>query len=130
LICLTHLRALLGVLLTVGALCCPSLTGAAEAVAGREVLDLQETAEMLRVDPGVVRQLAESHRIPARRIGDDWRFSHSALLDWLKGERAGDKPAAPQRPAGDQQQAVALARELWNINPRGVNPEPSKGRAA
>ena len=92
------MRTLLGVFLTAIALGFASLAGAAQAVSDREVLDLRETAEMLRVAPGVVRELAESHRIPARRIGDDWRFSRSALLDWLKGEQPGDEASAPSRP--------------------------------
>jgi excisionase family DNA binding protein len=114
---------ILRLLLIAGALC---ITGAAQAVANQEVLDLQEAAEMLRVAPAVVRQLAESHRIPARQIGDNWRFSHAALLDWLKGEQPEEKPRSPQRPASDQQQAETLARELWNMPPRGATQEPSK----
>jgi excisionase family DNA binding protein len=114
-------RVLLGICLIAGALCIP---GAAQAVANQEVLDLQEAAQMLRVAPGVVRQLAESHRIPARRIGDDWRFSHSALLDWLKGEEPEEKPRPMQKPANDQQQAETLARELWNMPPRAVTEPP------
>jgi excisionase family DNA binding protein len=28
-------------------------------------------------------ELAERGELPARRIGDSWRFSRRALLDWL-----------------------------------------------
>lgn len=121
-----RMRKLLGVYLTAVALGLVPLTGAAQAVSDREVLDLRETAEMLRVAPGVVRELAESHRIPARRVGDDWRFSRSALLDWLKGEQAANDPSPPPKPlpVGDQRQTETLAREFWSITPRGVSPEP------
>ena len=52
----------------------------------REVLDLEEAATLLRVKPEVVSTLAEARRIPARRVGDEWRFSRAALLEWLKGD--------------------------------------------
>ncbi len=120
------MRTLLCIVLTAVTLGFASLTGAAQAASDREVLDLQETAQMLRVAPGVVRELAESHRIPARRIGNDWRFSRSALLDWLKGEQAGNEASAPPGPVpvGDEHQTQKLAREFWNIAPRAVGPEP------
>jgi len=30
-------------------------------------------------------KLAEGGELPGRRIGEDWRFSRSALLAWLAG---------------------------------------------
>jgi excisionase family DNA binding protein len=47
------------------------------------VLDAAGAAELLRVDATAVVELAERGEIPARRIGDAWRFSRGALLDWL-----------------------------------------------
>src|SRR5204862_412065 len=51
-----------------------------------EVMDLEEAAAFLRATPETVKALAESQRIPARRVGEAWRFSRPALLEWLKGE--------------------------------------------
>jgi len=51
-----------------------------------EVMNLEEAAAFLRLPPQTVRELAETQRIPARRIGDAWRFSRPALVEWLKGE--------------------------------------------
>jgi excisionase family DNA binding protein len=51
-----------------------------------EVLDVEQAAALLRVRPEVVRELAENGRIPARRVGDVWRFWRAALLEWLKGD--------------------------------------------
>jgi excisionase family DNA binding protein len=59
------------------------------------VLDLDEAAALLRVKPEALRGLAEAQRVPARRIGDMWRFSRDALLDWLKdGRTPSPSPAA------------------------------------
>src|SRR5205807_9927348 len=51
-----------------------------------EVMDLEEAAAFLRAPPETLKALAESQRIPARRVGEAWRFSRPALLEWLKGE--------------------------------------------
>ena len=48
-----------------------------------EVLDAAGAAELLLVDEAAVLELAERGELPARRIGDAWRFSRRALLDWL-----------------------------------------------
>ena len=49
-----------------------------------EVLTLQETAELLRVEPADVTELLEAGDLPARRIGSQWRLSRAAVLEWLR----------------------------------------------
>jgi excisionase family DNA binding protein len=49
------------------------------------VLTLEEAADLLRVPVEDVRGLAESGELPARRLGDAWRFRRDALLAWLGG---------------------------------------------
>ena len=51
-----------------------------------EVLTLPEAADLLQVEPEVVASMAEGGEVPARKLGDDWRFSRTALLRWLGGE--------------------------------------------
>ncbi len=48
-----------------------------------EVLDAEQAAELLAVEPAAVLELAEQGELPGRRIGGEWRFSRSALLTWL-----------------------------------------------
>lgn len=50
-----------------------------------EVLTLEEAAELLRVPTDDVRALVESGELPARRIGETWRFTRTAVLAWLAG---------------------------------------------
>jgi excisionase family DNA binding protein len=50
-----------------------------------EVLDAAEAAELLKVEPGTVQELAERGELPGRRLGEEWRFSRAALLAWLGG---------------------------------------------
>lgn len=50
-----------------------------------EVLTVAEAAELLKVSPSCVRELARDRQIPARKVGRAWRFSRDALLDWVRG---------------------------------------------
>jgi hypothetical protein len=40
---------------------------------------------VLQVPEEQLLELAESGGVPGRRIGDQWRFSRPALIDWLAG---------------------------------------------
>jgi excisionase family DNA binding protein len=56
-----------------------------------EVLTVAELADLLKAEPEVVEALADERRVPARRIGDEWRFARAAVLEWLAaGDEAED----------------------------------------
>lgn len=55
----------------------------------KEVLTAEEAAEFLGFNPVTVRLKARLGEIPGRKIGKEWRFSRTTLLDWL---RDGEKP--------------------------------------
>lgn len=48
------------------------------------ILTLEETADLLRLDSAVLLVAAEAGQVPTRQIGEQWRFSRDALLDWLR----------------------------------------------
>lgn len=52
----------------------------------REVLNAQQAAEFLGVNPYTVRAKARLGEIPGRKVGREWRFSRTALLEWLRQE--------------------------------------------
>jgi excisionase family DNA binding protein len=51
--------------------------------AAPEVLTLDEAAALLRVEPAPLLALAERGELPGQQIGEQWRFSRTAVLDWL-----------------------------------------------
>src|SRR6266478_5779807 len=59
----------------------------AQELAEPEVLTLGEAAALLRLPKEEVVRLAQSGKLPGRRIGKSWRFSRVLLLAWLGGER-------------------------------------------
>jgi len=48
-----------------------------------DVLTAHEAAKLLQADAETILAMAERGEIPARKIGDEWRFGRAALLDWL-----------------------------------------------
>jgi excisionase family DNA binding protein len=56
-----------------------------------EVLTATEAAALLRVDESDLMAAARQGELPARAIGEEWRFSRAALLAWLRG----DQPTEP-----------------------------------
>lgn len=50
----------------------------------REVLTAEQAADLLQMSPYGVRQLARSRRLPAVKVGREWRFLQSELLHWLR----------------------------------------------
>jgi excisionase family DNA binding protein len=103
---------------------------AADAEALPEVLDVDAAAALLRVGPGVVRALAEAQAIPARRVGDDWRFARDALLEWLKGERFAGMaivPPGPSEAAGVAQAAPAPKPDPGATAPTATAPTATVG---
>jgi excisionase family DNA binding protein len=75
--------------LVAGPCCVLALTTVASAQTSptcAPVLTLTEAADLLRVHPDELAQLAQQGGVPGRRIGSAWRFGCAALLEWLKGE--------------------------------------------
>ena len=97
---------------------------AAGFAAEPEVMDLEEAAAFLRATPETVKALAESQRIPARRVGEAWRFSRPALLEWLKGEELSSirgrqaPPASPPATVGEPRSG--LSAEEIALRDQGV----------
>jgi excisionase family DNA binding protein len=60
-----------------------------------EVLTADETAEFLGFNPVTIRLKARSGEIPGRKIGKEWRFSRTALLEWIGEGSESESPPLP-----------------------------------
>jgi excisionase family DNA binding protein len=105
-----------------------SATALGQSAPGAEVLNLDEAAALLRVSPEVVQAMAEGQRIPARRVGDVWRFGHDALIEWLKGEQFASA-AKEMTVVGGLGRAESLQHELAGITGRGRSAAPPTASA-
>ncbi|MDF2524562.1 MAG: methyltransferase type 11 [Clostridiales bacterium] len=53
----------------------------------KEILTMEEAAELFGVSVKTFIKLLKEEKVPARKIGREWRFSRKALIEWLS---AGD----------------------------------------
>jgi excisionase family DNA binding protein len=48
-----------------------------------EVMNAEQAAQFLQIDEAAVIELAESGKLPGRKLGPSWRFSRAGLVAWL-----------------------------------------------
>ncbi|MCX7841863.1 MAG: methyltransferase domain-containing protein [Clostridia bacterium] len=56
----------------------------------KEILNMEEAAELFGVSVKTFIKLLKEEKVPARKIGREWRFSRKALIEWLS---SGDSQA-------------------------------------
>jgi len=49
----------------------------------REIMNIEEAAQLLGVSIKTFNKVLHSESIPARKVGREWKFSRSALIDWV-----------------------------------------------
>jgi len=55
-----------------------------------EILTLEEVALYLRLKPQTIYKWAQEKRIPAVKLGKEWRFRRSVLDRWLDDQMLSD----------------------------------------
>lgn len=65
-----------------------------------DVLTLREVAAFLKVHPNTIYRLARTGKLPAFKIGTDWRFQRSAVESWASRRDA--EPGPPVPPPEDE----------------------------
>jgi len=62
----------------------------ADPPANHEILTLEEVALYLRLKPQTIYKWAQEKRIPAVKLGKEWRFRRSILDRWLDEQMLGE----------------------------------------
>jgi excisionase family DNA binding protein len=89
----------------------------------KEILTLEEAAELLEISPRALREAAARGEVPARKVANRWRFSRFALHRWLSGlEKAhpylSHAGALADNPLWEEVQgAIAQARRAQRSKP-------------
>jgi excisionase family DNA binding protein len=55
-----------------------------------EILTLEEVAHYLRLKPQTIYKWVQERRIPAVKLGKEWRFRKSVLDRWLDDQLLGE----------------------------------------
>ena len=53
------------------------------ALKNNEIMTLEEVAEYLRVKPQTIYTWAQEKKIPAAKLGKEWRFKKSIIDEWF-----------------------------------------------
>jgi excisionase family DNA binding protein len=56
----------------------------------RDILNIDEAAELLGVSVKTFNKVLHTTNLPARKIGREWKFSRQALIDWVGSGRSQD----------------------------------------
>jgi len=56
----------------------------------REIMTIEQAAELLGVSVKTFNKVLHSQSIPARKIGREWKFSRTALIEWVGSGRSDD----------------------------------------
>lgn len=51
-----------------------------------DILTLQEVAEYLKVDEKTVYRMVQSKRLPAFKVGNQWRFLKNDIMKWIENK--------------------------------------------
>jgi excisionase family DNA binding protein len=55
-----------------------------------EIMTLEEVAHYLRLKPQTIYKWAQERRIPAAKLGKEWRFRRSVIDRWLDEQMLGE----------------------------------------
>jgi len=91
----------------------------------KEILTLEEAAELLHISPRALREAASRGEVPARKIARRWRFSRFALHQWLGGTNPYLRHlgALADNPLwAEVQAAIEAEREAGRRGARGKQP--------
>lgn len=61
--------------------------GELETRLANEIMTRAQVAELLQVHPAVVGRYVKWRKLPARKIGSEWRFKRSEVLRWLDQQK-------------------------------------------
>ena len=59
------------------------MSGNERRLAPNEILTIDEVAEYLRLTPQTIYKWAQERRIPAVKLGKEWRFRRSVIDKWF-----------------------------------------------
>ena len=69
-----------------------SATEAFGAEPGKEIMTIEEVATYLRLKPQTIYKWAQEKRIPATKLGKEWRFRKSLIDRWLDDQMLSGNP--------------------------------------
>jgi excisionase family DNA binding protein len=74
-----------------------------EPLASNEILTIDEVAAYLRLTPQTIYKWAQEKRIPAVKLGKEWRFRRSVIDRWFDDQLLGGDTGFAHLRNGEQE---------------------------
>ncbi len=81
----------------------------------REILNIEEAAALLGVSIKTFNKVLHSEKMPARKIGREWKFSRRALISWVGEGRSRDFYKEADAPRTNESTAQERRTAGWRI---------------
>ena len=91
----------------------------------REILTIEEAAQLLGVSVKTFNKVLHAQSIPARKIGREWKFSRRALIEWVGSGRSNEFYREPRDNSGSNGHDPADSHENGE---NGASVKSSEGR--
>ena len=78
-------------------------------------LTARDVQDLIRVDRSTIYRMAESGRLPAIKVGRQWRFPADAVQAWLEAASANGTKEDSPRPASAAQEVSDLFADLYGV---------------
>jgi excisionase family DNA binding protein/YgiT-type zinc finger domain-containing protein len=72
------------------------IRGTGDAEPAPEIMNIEEVADLLRISTQTVYTLARNGKLPATKIGREWRFSRFKIMDLINSNTSGEESASVQ----------------------------------
>ena len=86
----------------------------------REILDIDEAAELLGVSVKTFNKVLHSENLPARKVGREWKFSRRALIEWVGSGRS--REFYRESVAAEERETVVQPHERPGERAQGEKP--------
>lgn len=93
----------------------------------REVLSVEDVADLLQIEVATVRALARRGELPGVKLGKHWRFLRDELLESLRPAARSVEPADPGRRATPTMSQEEAAR-LLGVSVRTIHRMATRGQ--
>jgi excisionase family DNA binding protein len=100
-------------------------------VTDRDILNIDEAAELLGVSIKTFNKVLHNEDMPARKIGREWKFSRRALIEWVGSGRSQDfyKDSETREDESDVETGDVVIQPQARGNGTRRGPETEKPRA-
>jgi excisionase family DNA binding protein len=88
--------------------------------AEREILNIDEAAQLLGVSVKTFNKVLHAEDLPARKVGREWKFSRRALIDWVGSGHSKQfyKESSGSRAAAHEDNGSSASEGRSNKGPR------------